>query len=91
VLEQYRSLLAVTDKKNVLHFVASLAEAFETHQVLIACLFIKIPDLVAVHPACRAANLAAVVGLAVNGAAQLVPPLSRHQIGQSSTPGSIWH
>lgn len=70
----------------MLCLVAGIAQALETHQVLVACLFIELPDFMAVHPAFTSANLAVIASFAIYRTANAVPLATRQQVGQASTP-----
>ena len=61
----------------MLCFVAGFAEALQIHQVLMACLFVELPDFVAIHPALTSANLAVVMSPTVDIAANTVPLATR--------------
>jgi len=70
----------------MLRFMAKLTQALETHQILVARLFVELPDFVAVHPAFTSANLAVVASPAIDVAANAVPLATRQQVGQAGTP-----
>jgi len=66
--------------------VAGIAQALKAHQVLVACLFIELPDFMAVHPAFTSANLAAIASFAIYRAANAVPLAAGQQVSQAGTP-----
>ncbi len=67
-------------KEIMLRFMAKLTQALEAHQVLTVCLFVKLPDFVAVHPAFTPAYLAVVASPAIDVAANVVPLAMGQQV-----------
>ena len=64
-------------KEIMLRFMAKMTQALETHQVLVVCLFVELPDFVAVHPALTTAYLAVVASPAIDVASNAVPLATR--------------
>jgi hypothetical protein len=57
--------------------MTGFAQTFKAEQILVACLFIELPNFVAVHPALAAANLAVITSPATDMAANTVPLVTR--------------
>jgi len=73
--------LTVSDADQVLHPVAVIAQRFESHQPLVSCALVVIPDLVAIEPRVPPADLASVRGAFVYTLSDSVPLRSRQELG----------
>jgi hypothetical protein len=81
---------SIVDRGDVLDLVAIGAEGQETCQPLAASSCVVLPDLVAMQAPLGAADLATVVGLAVDGSSQVIPLGWGKKIGQAGQAGAGW-